>query len=376
MKKTLLIAAFSVCSLLTVTGSAKAAEKVSGKYHYEILDNSKKTATLTKVDAPGTDITLPSKVDGYTIVQLGTMNGNDYDFYYAKPEEKRVAIFSVQEAKAITKLSLPNKLEKIGVQALRDCSQVKKVSLPSSLTHIGAEAFRDCQSVKSVTIPKNVKGIGSGAFSRCLGMEKVTFKTSKAKVGSEAFATDDCVYHLDVKGGKGSHLKKIVMPYNYKGFLKKGAFSGYVGTSFTWRNFNTYNEGFLNGCKTLKKIVFPKKLKTIDIPRFCLDDSLSKLKSMVIPEGAKIVYIGQQRFGNIKCLTIKGKNTVLKGDNGMGKNMISVNTVKCKKNSKVWKTMKKYCCPNFAKKFKEEIETDGFYTKKNVHTKKVKVKKL
>ena len=52
---------------------------------------------------------------------------------------ERKAVYN--QAKAITKLSLPNKLEKIGVQALRDCSQVKKVSLPSSLTHIGAEAF-------------------------------------------------------------------------------------------------------------------------------------------------------------------------------------------------------------------------------------------
>ena len=99
---------------------------------------------------------------------------------------------------------------------------------------------------------------------------------------------------------------------------------------FTWRDFNTYNEGFLRGCKTLKNIVFPKNLKTIDIPKHCLDDSLSTLKPLVIPEGVKAVYVGQH-CRNIKCITVKGKKTVLYGDSGMGAKMISVEKVNCKK---------------------------------------------
>ena len=49
----------------------------------------------------------------------------------------------------------------------------------------------------------------------------------------------------------------------------------------------------MRGCKNLKNIVFPKNLKTIDIPKHCLDDSLSTLKPLVIPEGVKAVYVGQ-----------------------------------------------------------------------------------
>lgn len=203
---------------------------------------------------------------------------------------------------------------------------------------------------------------------------------SKATIGSEAFSTD-VTDGYDANGNpkiiKKSHLTKIVMPYKYKGLLKERAFCGYVGTSFTWRNFNTYNEGFLLGCKTLKNIVFPKNLKTIDIPKHCLDDSLSTLKQLVIPKGVGTVYIGQHRR-NIKCITIKGKKTALYGDSGMGEKMISVEKVNCKKGSKTWKMMKKFVCPNFAKKFKkdtENIDSDDYYTREIVYTKKVKVKK-
>lgn len=373
MKKTLLLIALSICSTFLTIGNVKAAEKVSDKYHYEVLDEQQKTATLTKVDDALEEVVIPSKIDGYQIVQLGTMKGNSYSNpNYQEEKDGRVAIFSKEDAKKITHIALPKELTKIGVQALRDCERLKNVTLPANLTHIGEEAFMNCRAITSITIPKKVKGIGYGAFERCTSMEKVVFKTSKAKIGSDAFATDDGIYHEDVKGGKGSHLKKIVMPYTYKGLLKKRAFSGYVGTTFTWRNFNTYNEGFLAGCRTLKKIVFPKKLKVIDIPSHCFDDSLSTLKSLVIPSKVKKVYVEQQ-IRNIKSITIKGMKTAIKGS-GMSKNMISVNTVKCKKNSTAWYLLRKYVCPDFSKKFKKEIETDEVYTKKNVHTKKVNVK--
>lgn len=78
MKKTILLTALGICCMIAVTGKAKAAEKVSGKYHYEILNSDKKTAALTKVEQLGTQVILPSSIDGYTIVQLGTMKENNY----------------------------------------------------------------------------------------------------------------------------------------------------------------------------------------------------------------------------------------------------------------------------------------------------------
>ena len=373
MKKIILLTALGICCMVAATSRTKAAEKVSGKYHYEIINSTQKTAALTKVEQPGTQVILPSSIDGYTIVQLGTMKENNYHFASASTLrlEGKAELFSAADAEKVTELTIPSKVEKIGVMSFQGCKKIKKVTLPKALTHIGSNAFNGCESLQNITIPKKVKRIGSGAFM---------LKMSKATIGSEAFSTD-VTDGYDANGNpkiiKKSHLTKIVMPYKYKGLLKERAFCGYVGTSFTWRDFNTYNEGFLRGCKNLKNIVFPKNLKTIDIPKHCLDDSLSTLKPLVVPEGVKAVYVGQHRR-NIKCITVKGKKTVLYGDSGMGAKMISVEKVNCKKGSKTWKKMKKFVCPNFAKKFKkdtENIDTDDYYTREIVHTKKVKVAK-
>ena len=80
MKKTLLLTALGICCMVAATSRTKAAEKVSGKYHYEIINSTQKTAALTKVEQPGTQVILPSSIDGYTIVQLGTMKENNYHF--------------------------------------------------------------------------------------------------------------------------------------------------------------------------------------------------------------------------------------------------------------------------------------------------------
>ena len=50
MKKTILLTALGICCMIAVTGKAKAAEKVSGKYHYEILNSDKKTASRILTD--------------------------------------------------------------------------------------------------------------------------------------------------------------------------------------------------------------------------------------------------------------------------------------------------------------------------------------
>ena len=143
MKKTILLTALGICCMIAVTGKAKAAEKVSGKYHYEILNSDKKTAALTKVEQLGTQVILPSSIDGYTIVQLGTMKENNYHFASASTLrlEGKAELFSSADAEKVTELTIPSKVEKIGVMSFQGCKKIKKVTLPKALTHIGSNAF-------------------------------------------------------------------------------------------------------------------------------------------------------------------------------------------------------------------------------------------
>ena len=118
MKKIIMVAALSLCCCMALTAKVKAAEKVSGNYHYEVLDESKKTATLTRVDNPGTNVVLPSKVDDYKITQSGTLKNNSYD--YSSDWSQNAGIFREEQATALTQLVLPQGVEKIGINALKD----------------------------------------------------------------------------------------------------------------------------------------------------------------------------------------------------------------------------------------------------------------
>ena len=108
MKKTILLTALGICCMVAATSRTKAAEKVSGKYHYEIINSTQKTAALTKVEQPGTQVILPSSIDGYTIVQLGTMKENNYHFASASTLrlEGKAELFSAADAEKVTELTI------------------------------------------------------------------------------------------------------------------------------------------------------------------------------------------------------------------------------------------------------------------------------
>ena len=103
MKKTILLTALGICCMVAATSRTKAAEKVSGKYHYEIINSTQKTAALTTVEQPGTQVILPSSIDGYTIVQLGTMKENNYHFASASTLrlEGKAELFSAADSEKV-----------------------------------------------------------------------------------------------------------------------------------------------------------------------------------------------------------------------------------------------------------------------------------
>ena len=111
MKKTILLTALGICCMVAATSRTKVAEKVSGKYHYEIINSTQKTAALTKVEQPGTQVILPSSIDGYTIVQVGTMKENNYHLPVRLlfDWKERQSCFLPQMQKKVTELTIPSK---------------------------------------------------------------------------------------------------------------------------------------------------------------------------------------------------------------------------------------------------------------------------
>ena len=106
--------------------------------------------------APEGDLTIPSTLNGYTVVNLGE-------------------------------------------RALEDCNKLTNVIIPNSVTNIGPYAFSGCSGLTSVTIPDSVKSVGNFAFSGCTGLMNVMLPDSVTRIGEKALF--DC-----------SNLESVTLP--------------------------------------------------------------------------------------------------------------------------------------------------------------------
>lgn len=182
MKKAIFTTALLLTTLFIMPGKAKAAQ-TQDDYQYEVLNETEKTAAITKVNNAEGTVKIPKKIDGYTVVQISTMEGNAYDFYHDMSEEHQ--IFPGEAAEKVTQVELPDTIQKIGVQAFQGCHNMTTINIPKNLRYIGAYAMHECMKIKSITLPKSLKGIGWGAFAKCFSLEKVVFKTNCAKIGGK-----------------------------------------------------------------------------------------------------------------------------------------------------------------------------------------------
>lgn len=103
-------------------------------------------------ESPTLDV--PAKIDGRPLKALG-----EYLF--------------VGDGKNLTKVRLPDGLERIGDSAFGDCEKICELAVPASVREIGVEAFEGCSSLTQLVIPANVREIGFGAFARCARLAKI-----------------------------------------------------------------------------------------------------------------------------------------------------------------------------------------------------------
>lgn len=259
-------------------------ETETKEIEYTVLDEKAKTIAITKINKVTKKLEIPSVIDGYTVVRLGYMKGISYDKSVSYIRGNRIV--GIENRNKIKKVIIPDTVTEIGVYAFYKCENLTDITFSSNTQYIGANAFDRCSSIKKIKFPKSLKGMGHSAFANCTALESVTFKTKKAEVGVEAFNMEN--------EDKGT-FKKITMPMNYSGCLHYNAFGGYAGKMFTWRNFtNKKNGAFLCGVTSLEKIIFPKKVRKVNIPASCFMGSLEKLEKITIPKNVKVIDVNGQ----------------------------------------------------------------------------------
>ena len=217
--------------------------------------NPDNTAKITQYDGFGSNITVPSQIDGYVVTSLG-----ESAFFYGEWTSK-VPVNSVV---------LPKTLTTIENEAFTLCRSLQTITIPASVHKIGDSVFSGCKSLKEINVetgnknyisrngvlydkgisdllyypagkagaykvPSGVKTIHKGAFYRTEGIHTLTLPQSVAAVGENAFAE--------------SELKKIYFQGNVPQFSNNAfaelSFQGfYPKSNTTWKNkpgnYNAY----------------------------------------------------------------------------------------------------------------------------------------
>ena len=165
-------------------------------WSYTLASNK---ATLTKVEANNAGditgaLTIPSVVDGHTVVGLGAGFGAGL---------------------GISAIGFPTTLETINYGAFANCTALEELVFPDSLTTIGGTgnspnytgAFNGCTSLKSIKFGSGLVTIGNGysansnnnpdyyayngAFGNCSSLETVEFNSKLETIGHHAFS--ECI---------------------------------------------------------------------------------------------------------------------------------------------------------------------------------------
>lgn len=109
------------------------------------------------------------------------------------------------------KLTIPNGIVRIGVDAFKNCELLESVKIPGSVKRIADDSFRGCKSLASVTLTKGLEEIGE-AFYECTALKSITIPEGGVKIENHSF-------------GKCSALETVTIAKDVSG-IGYGAFKG------------------------------------------------------------------------------------------------------------------------------------------------------
>ena len=286
------------------------------------------TATITKYNGTAANVTVPEKIDNYTVTKIGSCAFSDnitltsVSISDSVTEIERMAFSGCSALKSI---KLPSKLKKLGYAFIsgtpitsltipatltscgynsnygggplgnaesltsltiesgmetipdhlahfsNDSSHLLSISIPDSVTRISDSAFYKCQKLTSVSLPDSLQYIGSCSFQYCISLEEITIPKNVKTIYSSAF--DGC-----------SALSSLSFTQNTKtGFylsVNGSAFSNCIALkniAFS-TNVSYLGSSAFYGCSSLTSLELPDSIIEIDNLAFSKCSALESLK--------------------------------------------------------------------------------------------------
>ena len=263
------------CGCLPTAWAVETQQIIEDGFTYSISGGE---AVVTAYTGSETDVTVPTSVQGYAVVAIGT---NAF---------KRTPVKNV---------ILSEGIRDIEEQAFCACSDLESIQFPESLVTVGEMSFDLCVSLKSVELPKNVRSIGTAAFSNCVGLESLRISEE-----NPYFTVRDSV--IFSKDGK-----ELLFFYNF------------VDTAYTVpADVQVIGERAFAYHNKIRQVTLPAGLKTIGSYAFsgCVDlqsiqipDSVNHLGSFAfrgcselkeVTVGAGVTVVSSYSFNNCTSLTL------------------------------------------------------------------------
>lgn len=253
-----------VCALLSLFGSTAYADTgnlikdqvtvtiTDGKYLSELIDE----AVAPRI----TNLKIVGAIDGTDILYLRELLGVGRKPFVEKENIKsNLQIIDLSDAHireggmTYCEGNLSGRVyniythnDEIGEYMFASCHSLKKITLPYSITSIELAAFYECSELEEIIKFDNITKIRSGAFQNCSKLKE--FKLPKLQeLESSTFEGCKSIISLEIPEG-----------------------------------ITTLPKAFAQGCSSLKNVVLPKTLKTIENRALCKCESLTSLE---IPEG-------------------------------------------------------------------------------------------
>ena len=293
-------------------------------YTYKLDDDD--NATITAYKGNATAVVIPSKLDGYTVVAIGSsafsknnnlravtipdtvtsIKGSAFNHCKNLKEVKLSDSLTTIESdafagcSALAKIEIPNSVTKIAADVFANCENLVDVKLSSGLVELDAHAFYNCDKLESIIIPKSLtKSISpyvydtqSGAFNGCDSLKNVIIEEGATVIAGDLFANCPGIETIvipntvtSIKGSAFNHCKN----------LKEVKLTDSLTTieSYAFANCSElvkielpdsvtgFGNGIFDGCKKLSEVKLPKRRQTIT--QYMFRDCTS-LKTIVLPD--------------------------------------------------------------------------------------------
>ena len=169
----------------------------------------------------------------------------------------------------LKKVTMNEKVTKIGQMAFRNCTKLESIVIPESVNVIGSAAFQYCNSLKTINIPKNVTMIKYGAFSGCSSLTEITVSDSNAKYKAENGVLFDKLENMLVSYPAGKAESSYSVPEGTSVVERLAFWEATNLTEITLPDsVRTLNIRSFAHCKMISEIHLPVSVTKIDDAAF------------------------------------------------------------------------------------------------------------